>query len=59
MRGVHLKMKLKCTVKDGVVASQLLHHDQYVRQYYSEHYNRGVQVDNLKNQITKFKIEIC
>ena len=30
--------------KAGMVASWLLHHDQYVKQYYREHYNRDVQV---------------
>ena len=49
MRGVHLKTKLKYTENGGVVAGWLLHCDQYVRQYYSECYNRDVQVHNLEN----------
>ena len=27
----------------------LLHRDRYVKQYYSEHYNRDVQVHNLES----------
>ena len=48
MRGVHLKRKLKYTEIAGVVAGWLLHHDQYMREYYSECYNRDVQVHNLE-----------
>ena len=44
MRGVHLKRKLKYTAKAGVLASWLLHCVWYVRQYFSECYNRDVQV---------------
>ena len=54
MRGpytyIHLNRKLKYTEKAVVVAryicSWLLHHNQYVRQYYSECYNRDIQVEN-------------
>ena len=54
MRGVHLKRRLKYdNKKDGVVVSQLLHLNQYLRQYYIEHYIRDVQVHNLKNEIVK------
>ena len=51
MRGVHLKEESSniSTEKARVVASWLLYHDRYVRQYYSEHYNRDFQVYNLKN----------
>ena len=38
--------KLIYTGKAEVVASWLLHCNQYVRQFYSERYNRDVQVDN-------------
>ena len=38
------------TKRAGVVASCLLHSNQYARQYYGEHYNRDIQV-----QITKFQ----
>ena len=48
IRAVHLNRKLKCAVKAGVVATSLLHGNQYMRQYYSEHYNRDVQVHNLE-----------
>ena len=49
MRGVHLKRDLKYIKITGVVGSWLLHHNQYVRQYYSERYNRDGQVYNLEN----------
>ena len=39
---VHLKWKLKYTEKVRVVASQLLHCDWCVRQYYSECYNKDI-----------------
>ena len=35
MRGAYLKIKLKYSEKAGVVASQLLHRDQYVSQIVS------------------------
>ena len=40
MRGVHVKRNLKDTKKAGV--------DQYMRKYYSDCYNRDIQVHNLK-----------
>ena len=46
MRVLRMKRKLKIA---GVAASWLLHCDSYVRLYYSEHYNRDVQVNNLEN----------
>ena len=52
MIGVHLKRRLKYTEKAGVVASWLLQYiiiNNYVKQYYSEYYNRDVQMLNLKN----------
>ena len=42
IRGAQLKRKLKYTEKAGVVASWLLHHNQYVSQYCSECYNRDM-----------------
>ena len=45
MRDVHLKRKqrkLKYTEKAGAAASRLLNRNQYVKQYYSECYNRDV-----------------
>ena len=42
MRGVNLKIKLKYTENAGATASQLLNHNQYMKQYYSEYYNRDV-----------------
>ena len=51
-RGVHLKSKLKYTEKAGLVASWLLQYiiiNNYVKQYYSEYYNRDVQMLNLEN----------
>ena len=41
MRDLYQKRKL-------VAASWLLHANQYLRQYYSECYNRDIQVCNLK-----------
>ena len=38
--------KVKYAEIAGVVASWLVHHDQYGKQYYSECYNRVVQVHN-------------
>ena len=49
MSGVQLKRKLKYTENAGVVASWLLHHDQYMRQYYSECYNRDMHMHNLED----------
>ena len=46
MRGVHLTRKLD---KAGLIVSWLLHRNRYMRQYYGEHYNRDVQVHNVKN----------
>ena len=43
MRGVQLKRELKYTEKAEVTASWLLHRDRYMREYYSEHYNRVFQ----------------
>ena len=43
--------KAQISEKAGVVASWLLHHDRYLRQYYSECYKRDVQVCNLLNKI--------
>ena len=40
--------KLKYTGKAEVVASWLLHCNKYVRQFYSERYNRHVQVHNVE-----------
>ena len=53
MKGVHLKTKLKYTEKAGVVTSCLLYYNLYVRKYYSEHYNRDVQVHNLEFYLKK------
>ena len=44
------KSKLRYTKRAVVVAIWLLHRYRYVEQYYSEHYNRDVQVCNLENQ---------
>ena len=52
IRGVHLKRRLKYTEKAGVVASWPLQYiiiNNYVKQYYSEYYNRDVQMLNLEN----------
>ena len=49
MRSVHLKRTLKYIEKAGIVARWLLHRNQYMRQYYSEHYIRDIQVQNLEN----------
>ena len=51
MRDVQLKNKLKYTKKVEVVFIWLLllHRDRYVSQYYSERYNRNIQVHNLEN----------
>ena len=52
MIGVHLKRRLKYTEKAEVIASRLLQYiiiNNYVKQYYSEYYNRDVQMLNLKN----------
>ena len=56
MRGVHLKRKLRCTEKAGVLASWLLHHGQYVRQYYSECCNRDVQMHIIISKIESQKL---
>ena len=51
MRDVHLKSKLEYTKIAEVVAIWLLlHHNRYVRQYYSECYDRDVQVHNLEHE---------
>ena len=44
MRSVHLKRTLKYIEKASIVARRLLHHNQYMRQYYSEHYIKDIQV---------------
>ena len=46
MRSVHLKRTLKCIEKAGIAARQLLYRNQYMRQYYSDHYIRDIQVHN-------------
>ena len=46
---IHLKRKLTCSEKAGVVGTWLLYHDRHFRQYYSERYNRDIHVPNLKN----------
>ena len=48
LKGIHLKRKLKYTEKAGLVASWLLDYNQYIRQYYSECYNRDIYMYNLK-----------
>ena len=48
MRGIHLKIN-KCIEIAGVVTSRLLYRDQYMREYYSERYNRDIQVYKLEN----------
>ena len=40
--GVHLNLYEKA----GVEAGWLLHHDQYLRQYYGECYNRDFHLEN-------------
>ena len=62
MRGVHLKRKLKYIKKAGVaaicIAAWLLHCNRYVRQYYSEHFNRDVLVtitSKIKSRNVLFK----
>ena len=52
IRGLHMKRRLKYTEKAGVVASRLLQYiiiNNYVKQYYSEYYNRDIQMLNLEN----------
>ena len=50
MKGAHVKKDIKYTEKAGVIA---IHHDRYMKQYYSERYNRHIHVNNLENEITK------
>ena len=45
MRDVHLKN----IEKAGVATSWQPHHDQYVKEWYGEHYSRNVQVHSPKN----------
>ena len=46
MRDVHLKKASSNALKE---IEWLLHRDRYVGQYYSERYNRDVQMFNLEN----------
>ena len=48
MRSVHLKRTLRYIEKASIVARWLLHRNQYMRQYYGDHYIRDIQVHNLE-----------
>ena len=55
MRGVLLTRKLD---KTGLIVSWLLHRDGHMRQYYGEHYNRDVQVHNVKPKLFLFSCNV-